>query len=118
MRSSFAARFFGAVYLTDFISPTPRGVYNAVLFFPAILLAVSELFRLGLVDSLRRWTDWERLWPTLVSAGLCISLVGIVWPDATTVVVEIAFVCGAAVAVFRPVVSSSGTSTGIGPRSK
>jgi hypothetical protein len=116
--ASFAARFFGAVYLTDFISPTPRGVYNAVLFFPAILMAVAELFRLGIVDSLRRWTDWERLWPTLVSAGLCISLVGIVWPDATTVVVEIAFVCGAAVAVFRPVVSSSGTSTGIGPRSK
>jgi hypothetical protein len=112
--ASFAARFFGAVYLIDFISPTPRGVYNAVLFFPAILLAVAEVFRLGPVDSLRRWTDWGRLWPTLVSFGLCISLVGIVWPDATTVVVEIAFICGAAVAVFRPVVSSSG----IRPRSK
>jgi hypothetical protein len=104
--ASFAARFFGAVYLADFASPTPRGVYNAVLFFPAILLAVAELFRSGPADSLRRSIGWDRLWATLVSAGLCVSLIGIVRPDATTVVVEIAFVCGAAVAVFRPIVSS------------
>ncbi len=114
--ASFAARFFGLVYLADFASPTPRGVYNAVLFFPAILLAVAELFRLGPVDSLRRWTDRDHLWATLVSAGLCISLVGIVRPDATTVVVEITFLCGAAVAVFRPIVRWSGRDASEPPR--
>ena len=101
--ASFAARFFGAVYLTDFISPTPRGVYNAVLFFPAILLAVAGLFRPRSSDWPRPRIDWDRLWAILVSAGLGISLVGTIRPDATTVVVEIAFVCGAAVAVLRPV---------------
>ena len=104
--ASFAARFFSAVYLGDFVSPTPRGVYNAVLFFPAIVLAVAELFRSRPRDSVCRGIDWERAWATLVSVGLCISLAGIVRPDATTVVVEVAFVCGAAVAMFRPVLAA------------
>ncbi len=94
--ASFAARFFSAIYLADYFLPAPRSGYNAALFFPALVLAMIELTKLGRPD-----TERSRGWAVAAALGLFFSLQSLYNPDLSPMLVEFFFVVAAAVALSR-----------------
>jgi hypothetical protein len=97
--AAFALRFFSAVYLTDYFLPSPRSGYNAVLFFPALVLAVIELSR-GKIDR-------TKVAPIAAALGLVSSLEAIYLPYSSPMLVEFWYVVAAVLALSSKVKSVS-----------
>lgn len=97
---SFAGRFFSAIYLTDYVLPAPRSGYNAVLFFPMIVIAFAEVASLGRPAPGRKLGSRAAAM-FLVVVGLAVALEAIVKPYSSPMLVEALYVIGASVVLFR-----------------
>lgn len=91
---AFGLRFFSMIYLTDMILPAPRSGYNAVLFFPALVMAA--VYAVG--PEISKNEKW-RLLPLFL--GMLTSLNSLWSPLSSPLIVETLFMIGAGLILFR-----------------
>jgi hypothetical protein len=106
--SFFALRFFAGIYLLDHLLPAPRSGYNAVLFFPGLILALQ--LWLSSQPQTARERDWNWAFGAPIAVGIIYSLWSLWNPISSPYGVETFYLFGAVLALFQPIRKAVQTS--------
>jgi hypothetical protein len=103
--SYFALRFFAGMYILDHLLPAPRSGYNAVLFFPGLILAMQLWLSSGKKTARER--DWNWAFGAPIAVGIAYSLRSLWNPVSSPFGVETFYLFGAVLALFQPIRSEA-----------